>query len=66
MDSQEWFKANLVIAAEEARRIGFLQTHLALLGVLQAAQKTGGATADKQASRTPTQHENCCNKNTLH
>ena len=38
MPTKEWFEAKVMIAAEEARRAGFSQTHSALLDVLRASR----------------------------
>ena len=45
MHSQDWFETQLMIAADEARRMGFDHTNLALLDVLRAALKVS-ATPD--------------------
>ena len=38
MSAQEWFEFKVMVAAEDARKAGYIQTHLALLDVLRASR----------------------------
>ncbi|WP_299751753.1 hypothetical protein [uncultured Tateyamaria sp.] len=38
MSAREWFEFKVMVAAEDARKAGYIQTHLALLDVLRASR----------------------------
>ena len=57
MSAQEWFETQLMIAAENARRGGFVQTHNALLDVLRAARDSTAVSERTMPLKPPRQTE---------
>lgn len=54
MASLEWYEAKILVAAEEARRDGFYQTHLALLDVLRTAKHSNDRALCQGDRQAPT------------
>lgn len=54
MPTAECFETRVMIAAEEARRAGFSQTHSALLDVLRASRCTNGRMFSSLSTSLPT------------
>lgn len=65
MHSQDWFETHLMIAAEEARNMGFVQTNLALLDVLRSARKVRAKQGKTHACKSTAPNQNWCNEDTL-